>query len=236
MQYLPANKIADKFPSNVTEDFIKLLCDQGRIDHSRIPSHDGRKSDVYMIPECEINTIRMLLYGDDIVAEKEKEEEKEVNTVAQAEPKKAEEYYSTDDVMKMFGFKNKQRVYSMASYRHIKRVNDKGYPKSEIDAAKENYITRQESKEQNKPSEAIVAVDDLVDNNDDILALEKRIKEQIEEINKWKRTVYDLKLANEKLKEMKMTAKPDMTEWKAAYKEGFFDCIKFANTAKEFLS
>jgi len=45
--------------------FVKLLCDQKSIEHSELPSHDGRKNDVYMIPEYELDKVDILLNGNE---------------------------------------------------------------------------------------------------------------------------------------------------------------------------
>lgn len=47
--------------------YVKFLCDQGKITYSVLPSHDGRKKDVYMIPEYELETIDIILNGDKAV-------------------------------------------------------------------------------------------------------------------------------------------------------------------------
>jgi predicted transcriptional regulator len=41
--------------------YVKFLCDQGKITYSVLPSHDGRKNDVYMIPENQIEEVDILL-------------------------------------------------------------------------------------------------------------------------------------------------------------------------------
>ena len=41
--------------------FVKLLCEQGKLEHSVLPSHDGRKKDVYKIPENQLEVIDILL-------------------------------------------------------------------------------------------------------------------------------------------------------------------------------
>jgi len=49
--------------------FVKLLCEQGKIEHSTLPAHDGRKKDIYMIPEHELETVDVILNGDKAVKE-----------------------------------------------------------------------------------------------------------------------------------------------------------------------
>jgi excisionase family DNA binding protein len=47
--------------------FLKLLCEQGKIRYSELPAHDGRKKDVIMIPESELDTVDILLNGDEAI-------------------------------------------------------------------------------------------------------------------------------------------------------------------------
>lgn len=41
--------------------YVKFLCDQEKITHSVLPAHDGRKNDVYMIPESQLEEVDILL-------------------------------------------------------------------------------------------------------------------------------------------------------------------------------
>ena len=47
--------------------FVKLLCEQGKIEHSTLPARDGRKKDIYVIPEHELETVDVILNGDKAV-------------------------------------------------------------------------------------------------------------------------------------------------------------------------
>lgn len=49
--------------------FVKLLCEQGKLEHSTLPARDGRKKDIYMIPEHELETVEVILNGDKAVKE-----------------------------------------------------------------------------------------------------------------------------------------------------------------------
>ncbi len=75
---MSASKIADEVnnilrPGNtIDEGFVKLLCDQGKVEHSVVPAYDGRKKDVYMIPETAVEDIFIMLAGEP------KKEEKKV--------------------------------------------------------------------------------------------------------------------------------------------------------------
>jgi regulator of replication initiation timing len=47
--------------------YVKFLCEQGHIRHSKLPAHDGRKKETIMIPESELDTVDILLNGDEAV-------------------------------------------------------------------------------------------------------------------------------------------------------------------------
>ena len=49
--------------------FVKLLCEQDKLEHSTLPARDGRKKDIYMIPEHELETIDVILNGGEVVKE-----------------------------------------------------------------------------------------------------------------------------------------------------------------------
>lgn len=55
--------------------YVKLLCEQGHIRHSTLPAHDGRKKETIMIPESELDTVDILLNGDEAVEAKPTEDE-----------------------------------------------------------------------------------------------------------------------------------------------------------------
>ena len=49
--------------------FVKLLCEQGKLEHSTLPARDGRKKDIFMIPEHELDTVDVILNGNTAVKE-----------------------------------------------------------------------------------------------------------------------------------------------------------------------
>ena len=68
--FLSPTEFANRYNSTrpLDEDFmplepsyVKFLCDQGKITYSVLPSHDGRKNDVYMIPESQLEEVDILL-------------------------------------------------------------------------------------------------------------------------------------------------------------------------------
>ena len=70
--------------------YVKFLCEQGHIRHSKLPAHDGRKKETIMIPESELDTVDILLNGDEAV-EVEATEAKPIETKpAEDEPKEKE--------------------------------------------------------------------------------------------------------------------------------------------------
>ena len=79
-QYITTTEFANRYNKTRPIDknfmplepsFVKLLCDQGKLEHSTLPARDGRKSDVYMIPEHELETIDILLNADEAIDKKE---------------------------------------------------------------------------------------------------------------------------------------------------------------------
>lgn len=72
-QYLSTTEFANRYNASMTIDkdhmplepsFVKLLCEQGQIEHSIIPARDGRKRDTLMIPEYELEKLDILLNKD----------------------------------------------------------------------------------------------------------------------------------------------------------------------------
>ncbi len=49
--------------------FVKILCEQGKLEHSTLPARDGRKKDIFMIPEHELETVDVILNGNTAVKE-----------------------------------------------------------------------------------------------------------------------------------------------------------------------
>ena len=74
-KYLPVIDFCKRYNEGRPESmklepsFVKLLCEQKSIEHSILPSHDGRKNDVYMIPEYELEKVDIILNGDTAVKE-----------------------------------------------------------------------------------------------------------------------------------------------------------------------
>ena len=73
VQYLSTTEFANRYNASMTIDkdhmplepsFVKLLCEQGQIEHSVIPARDGRKRDTLMIPEYELDKLDILLNKD----------------------------------------------------------------------------------------------------------------------------------------------------------------------------
>ena len=68
--FLSPTEFANRYNSTrpLDEDFmplepsyVKFLCDRGKITYSVLPAHDGRKKDVYMIPESQLEEVDILL-------------------------------------------------------------------------------------------------------------------------------------------------------------------------------
>ena len=81
VQYLSTTEFANRYNASMTIDkdhmplepsFVKLLCEQGHIEHSVIPARDGRKRDTLMIPEYELDKLDILLNKDKAVEAKQK--------------------------------------------------------------------------------------------------------------------------------------------------------------------
>ena len=77
-QFITATEFANRYNKSRPVDkdfmplepsFVKLLCEQGKLEHSTLPAHDGRKKDIYMIPEHELETVEVILNGDKAVKE-----------------------------------------------------------------------------------------------------------------------------------------------------------------------
>jgi regulator of replication initiation timing len=90
-QYITTTEFANRYNKTRPIDknfmplepsFVKLLCDQGKLEHSTLPARDGRKNDVYMIPEHELETIDILLNADEAIEKKEPARTMSTNEVA----------------------------------------------------------------------------------------------------------------------------------------------------------
>ena len=77
-QFITATEFANRYNKSRPIDkdfmplepsFVKLLCEQGKLEHSTLPARDGRKKDVYMIPEHELETVEVILNGDKAIKE-----------------------------------------------------------------------------------------------------------------------------------------------------------------------
>ena len=77
-QFITATEFANRYNKSRPIDkdfmplepsFVKLLCEQGKIEHSTLPAHDGRKKDIYMIPEHELETVEVILNGNTDIKE-----------------------------------------------------------------------------------------------------------------------------------------------------------------------
>lgn len=77
-QFITATEFANRYNKSRPIDkdfmplepsFVKLLCEQGKLEHSTLPAHDGRKKDIYMIPEHELETVDVILNGNTAVKE-----------------------------------------------------------------------------------------------------------------------------------------------------------------------
>lgn len=75
-QFITATEFANRYNKSRPIDkdftplepsFVKLLCEQGKLEHSTLPARDGRKKDVYMIPEHELETVDVILNGNKTV-------------------------------------------------------------------------------------------------------------------------------------------------------------------------
>lgn len=69
-QFITATEFANRYNKSRPIDkdfmplepsFVKLLCEQGKLEHSTLPARDGRKKDIYMIPEHELETVDVIL-------------------------------------------------------------------------------------------------------------------------------------------------------------------------------
>ena len=79
-QFITATEFANRYNRSRPIDkdfmplepsFVKLLCEQGKLEHSTLPARDGRKKDIYMIPEHELETIDILLNANEAIEKKE---------------------------------------------------------------------------------------------------------------------------------------------------------------------
>ena len=59
-QYLTLSKVSKRLSVPVDPSYLKLLCDQGSIEHFPV-NNPGRNGQTYMIPESEIAQIEWLL-------------------------------------------------------------------------------------------------------------------------------------------------------------------------------
>lgn len=66
IEYNRTRPIDDSFMP-LEPSYVKFLCEQGHIRHSTLPAHDGRKKETIMIPESELDTVDILLNGDEAI-------------------------------------------------------------------------------------------------------------------------------------------------------------------------
>jgi hypothetical protein len=99
--------------------FVKLLCEQGSIRHSTLPAHDGRKKETIMIPESELDTVDILLNGDE-AAENKTTEAKPVEYVT-----KEKEFLTSKEAAEILGV-DMTYISTLGKTNQLKRTRIRG--------------------------------------------------------------------------------------------------------------
>ena len=106
------NKVCGMLDRKIHPSFLKMLCDQNQVEHSRVPAYNGTRSDLYLIPEEEIEHIRQILFEGSNKAEhdltsievkKEPESEEPKEEATESEPVKEEKWLTPQEAIDVIG-------------------------------------------------------------------------------------------------------------------------------------
>lgn len=228
-QYLSTTEFANRYNASMTIDkdhmplepsFVKLLCEQGQIEHSIIPARDGRKRDTLMIPEYELDKL-------DILLNKDKAEEPKV--VADDGTKQT--FLNTKEVAELIGY-DVSHVNSLVREGKLKvaktfssgkggrqgRLFDEDYILEYMESHPKRKYTKKE-----KPVTNASKVSELEKLNADlevkIMHLEHKISD-LEIENKW------LETANADLKKVIASQKEQISNSRGYSEEEFFEAYR----------
>lgn len=237
-QYLSTTEFANRYNASMTIDkdhmplepsFVKLLCEQGQIEHSIIPARDGRKRDTLMIPEYELDKL-------DILLNKDKAESPKVKLVSERT------LLTTKDVAELLGC---HRTNVNVLVRKGKLVPTKVEKHGALDFYKfdEDYILKYmetypkrtycrhqkpvEAKPEPKPEPT--PVQEPKPATEDLNKFQKRIDELLDALNDAQKAIQILTDENMALKDrnselaQKATQEPIAKDIFEAYRKGFKD-------------
>lgn len=113
-----AREVTNVLGQYVDKTFVQMLCERKEIQASCIPSRDGRKNDIFMIHEGQIDKICLALRGDEIF-EAKKEEEKPMETREQFDTlEPGSKYLTTNEAAECLGVR-RETVASMINKGYI---------------------------------------------------------------------------------------------------------------------
>ena len=234
VQYLSTTEFANRYNASMTIDkdhmplepsFVKLLCEQGQIEHSVIPAREGRKRDTLMIPEYELDKL-------DILLNKDKAEEPKAKLVSERT------LLTTKDVAELLGC---HRTYVGVLVKNGKLIPTKVEKHGELEFYKfdedyilkfmETYPKRTYCRHQ-KPVEAKPEpkpVQEPKPATEDLSKFQKRIDELLDALNDAQKDIYRLSEKNKMLltvnEELSKKAfqEPVAKDIFEAYRKGFKD-------------
>lgn len=236
VQYLSTTEFANRYNASMTIDkdhmplepsFVKLLCEQGQIEHSVIPARDGRKRDTLMIPEYELDKLDILINGEKAVK-------------AEAKPKLASEkkFLTTKDVAELLGC-DVSYVNALARDGKLKvaKVSNSGkgirnarlYDEDYILQYMEEHPMRKYTKKEKPIEVKAEEIQEPKQASEDLSKFQKRIDELLDALNDAQKDIQRLteknKLlltVNEELSK-KTVQEPVAKDIFEAYRKGFKD-------------
>lgn len=185
---LTLKAVCKKLDRPVHTSFLKMLCDRGQIEHSRLPGRSGRENDLYLIPEDEVDHIKQILF----------ESAKEIDLTAT--PKDSGRYLSTAETAKILGYTT-SNVGVLRKKNLIKfRKNGKCFEHEEKSVLE--YKKSKEEKVKEVQENKNVLSNDLLS-----LALENQKKRSTELVAKVNRYYEELKTSKKTIEELERSNK-----------------------------
>ena len=99
---LTLREVCSRMHNQIHPSYLKLLCDQGVVEHSQIPSYYGNRKDQYLIPEEEIDKINQLIFENKNKAEHDLTTVKE-ETKPEPEEVKEEKWLTPQEATDVIG-------------------------------------------------------------------------------------------------------------------------------------
>ena len=232
VQYLSTTEFANRYNASMTIDkdhmplepsFVKLLCEQGQIEHSVIPARDGRKRDTLMIPEYELDKL-------DILLNKDKAEDSGPKLVSERT------LLTTTDVAELLGC-HPTNVSLLVRKGKLVPTNVEKHGKMNCYKFDEDYILKYmemyPKRKYNKKPKTIESeptpVQEPKPANEDLKKFENRINELLEVLSADQKDIQRLTDENKALKAknselaQKATQEPVAKDIFEAYRKGFKD-------------